>query len=46
MQIDIDLLPYLASSSCFSLAFLLAFFPCVLAKRALASDNISNSKID
>lgn len=35
----------LASSSCFSLAFLLAFFPWVLASRALASDNISNSSI-
>lgn len=35
----------LASSSCFSLAFLLAFLPWVLAKRALASDSISNSSI-
>lgn len=35
----------LASSSCFSLAFLLAFLPWVLASRALASDNISNSSI-
>lgn len=35
----------LASSSCFSLAFLLAFLPWVLANRALASDSISNSSI-
>lgn len=34
---------YLASSNCFSLAFLLAFFPWVLAKRALASESISSS---
>lgn len=37
---------YLASSSCFSLAFLLAFLPWVLANRALASDSISNSSVD
>lgn len=36
----------LASSSCFSLAFLLAFLPWVLASRALASDSISNSSTD
>lgn len=36
----------LASSSCFSLAFLLAFLPWVLASRALASDSISNSSLD
>lgn len=34
---------YLASSNCFSLAFLFAFLPCVFANLALASDNISNS---
>lgn len=37
---------YLASSSCFSLAFLFAFLPWVLANRALASDSISNSSTD
>lgn len=36
----------LASSSCFSLAFLLAFLPWVLASRALASDSISSSSAD
>lgn len=36
--------PHLASSSCFSLAFLLAFLPWVFARRALASDNISSSE--
>lgn len=35
----------LASSSCFSLAFLLAFLPWVLASRALASDSISSSSV-
>ena len=34
----------LASSSCFSLAFRLAFFPCVFANLALASDSISSSE--
>ena len=33
-----------ASSSCFSLAFRFAFFPWVFARRARASDNISNSE--
>lgn len=33
----------LASSNCFSLAFLLAFLPWVLASLALASDSISSS---
>lgn len=37
---------YLASSSCFSLAFRLAFFPCVFANLALASDSISNSSAE
>lgn len=37
---------HLASSSCFSLAFLLAFFPWVFARRALASDNISSSNVE
>ena len=35
----------LASSSCFSLALRLAFFPCVFANLALASDSISSSEI-
>ena len=34
----------LASSSCLSLAFLFAFFPCVFANLARASDNISFSE--
>jgi len=33
----------LASSSCLSLAFRFAFLPCVFARRARASDNISSS---